>query len=151
MGPTWGQSGTDRTQVGPMLATWTLLSGNFWHNIKLHFQVQTDLNADTSPIQHVRSCLLDSYFNVRTTVSSTTGTTQRIACLDKCTLETTDRLRPLPARTWLIHWSRDKMAAVSQTIFSNALHWMKMFEFRLKFHWSLLLRIQITIFNHWFR
>ena len=27
MGPTWGPSGVDRTQVGPMLATWTLLSG----------------------------------------------------------------------------------------------------------------------------
>ena len=25
MGPTWGQSGADRTQVGPMLAPWTLL------------------------------------------------------------------------------------------------------------------------------
>ena len=28
MGPTWGPPGDDRTQVGPMLATWTLLSGN---------------------------------------------------------------------------------------------------------------------------
>ena len=27
MGPTWGASGPDRTQVGPMLAPWTLLSG----------------------------------------------------------------------------------------------------------------------------
>ena len=27
MGPTWGQSGADRTQVGPMLASWTLPSG----------------------------------------------------------------------------------------------------------------------------
>ena len=29
MGPTWGPSGADRTQVGPMLAPWTLLSGVF--------------------------------------------------------------------------------------------------------------------------
>ena len=31
MGPTWGPTGDDRTQVGPMLAPWTLLSryGNF--------------------------------------------------------------------------------------------------------------------------
>ena len=29
MGPTWGPSGAGRTQVGPMLATWTLLSGYF--------------------------------------------------------------------------------------------------------------------------
>ena len=27
MGPTWGPSGADRTQVGPMLGPWTLLSG----------------------------------------------------------------------------------------------------------------------------
>ena len=27
MGPTWGPSGTDRAQVGPMLAPWTLLNG----------------------------------------------------------------------------------------------------------------------------
>ena len=34
MGPTWGPSGTDRTQVGPMLAPWTLLSGLLW---RYHF------------------------------------------------------------------------------------------------------------------
>ena len=28
MGPTWGPSGADRSQMGPMLALWTLLSGN---------------------------------------------------------------------------------------------------------------------------
>ena len=31
MGPTWGPSGADRTQVGPMLAPWTLLSGLLIH------------------------------------------------------------------------------------------------------------------------
>ena len=36
MGPTWGPSGADRTQVGPMLALWTLLSG-ISHQ-KLHWQ-----------------------------------------------------------------------------------------------------------------
>ena len=30
MGPSWGPSGADRTQVGPMLAPWTLLSGLVW-------------------------------------------------------------------------------------------------------------------------
>ena len=29
MGPTWGPPGADRTQLGPMWATWTLLSG-YW-------------------------------------------------------------------------------------------------------------------------
>ena len=49
------------------------------------------------------------------------------------------------------HWSRDKMAATSQTIFWNAFTWMKMCESRLRFHWSLFLRAQLTIFQHWFR
>ena len=32
IGPTWGPSGADRTQVGPMLAPWTLLSGCIPHS-----------------------------------------------------------------------------------------------------------------------
>ena len=51
----------------------------------------------------------------------------------------------------LTHWGRDKMAAISQTTFSRAFSWMKMFEFRLKFHWSLFPNVQSTIFQHWFR
>ena len=45
----------------------------------------------------------------------------------------------------LTHWGWDKMAAIFQTTFSNVFSWMKMFEFRLKFHWSLFLRVQLTI------
>ena len=33
----------------------------------------------------------------------------------------------------------------------KCIFWMKMFEFRLKYHWSLFLRFQWTIFHHWFR
>ena len=51
----------------------------------------------------------------------------------------------------LTHWGRDKMAAISQTTLSNSFSWMKMLEFRLKFHWSLFPRVQLTIFQHWFR
>ena len=51
----------------------------------------------------------------------------------------------------LTHWGRDKMAAISQTMFSNAFSWMKMCECCLSFHWSLFLRVQLTIFHHWFR
>ena len=49
------------------------------------------------------------------------------------------------------HWDRNKIAAVSQTTLSNAFSWMKMLEFRLRFHWSLFLRVQLTIFQYWFR
>ena len=51
----------------------------------------------------------------------------------------------------LTHWGRDKMDAISQTTFSNALSSMKMFQFRLKLHWSLYPRVQFTIFHNWFR
>ena len=37
-----------------------------------------------------------------------------------------------------------------QMILSNAFSWMKILEFRLKFHWSLFLRVLLTIFQHWF-
>ena len=51
----------------------------------------------------------------------------------------------------LTHWGRDKMAAIFHKTFSNRISWMKMFEFRLTFHRSLFLGVQLTIFQHWFR
>ena len=57
----------------------------------------------------------------------------------------------LSRRRWVLtHWGRDKMVAFSQTTLSNAFYWMKILEFRLKFHWSLFLRVLLTIFRHWF-
>ena len=50
----------------------------------------------------------------------------------------------------LTHWCQNKMAAILQ-IFSNAFSWMKMYEFWLRFHWSFILRVQLTIFQCWFR
>ena len=44
-----------------------------------------------------------------------------------------------------------QMTAVSQTTLSNAFSWMKMVEFRLRFHCSLFLSVQLTIIQHWFR
>ena len=51
----------------------------------------------------------------------------------------------------LTHWGRGKMADIFQTTFSNEFSWMKMCKFRLRFHWSLFPRVQLTIFHHWFR
>ena len=51
----------------------------------------------------------------------------------------------------LTHWGQDKMAAIFQTMFSNAFSWMRILVFWLKFHWSLFPRVQLTIFQHWFR
>ena len=51
----------------------------------------------------------------------------------------------------LTHWGRDEMAAISQTTLSDAFSGMKMYEIRLRIHWSLFLRFESTIFKHWFR
>ena len=60
-------------------------------------------------------------------------------------------LQFVPCWQLLTHWGRDNMDAVSQTTLSNAFSWMKMLEFRLRFHWSLFLWVQLTKFQHWFR
>ena len=48
----------------------------------------------------------------------------------------------LVRRQPVTHWGRDKMAVISQTTFSNAFSWMKMYDFRLIFHWSLFPRVE---------
>ena len=45
----------------------------------------------------------------------------------------------------LTHWGRDQMAAIFQTTFSNAFSWIKLYEFGVKFRWSLFLKVQLTI------
>ena len=42
------------------------------------------------------------------------------------------------------------MNNISQTTFSNVFSSLKMFEFRLKFHWNLFPMVQLIIFQHWF-
>ena len=51
----------------------------------------------------------------------------------------------------LTHFPLDKIAAISHTTCLNVFSWMKMMEFRLKFHWSLFLWVLLTISEHWFR
>ena len=51
----------------------------------------------------------------------------------------------------LTHWSRDKIAAILHTTFSNAFSWVKMYEFSWSFNKILFLRFELTIFQHWFR
>ena len=46
---------------------------------------------------------------------------------------------------YLALWGRDKMAAIFQTTFSNGFFLMKIYEFRLKLHWRLLLGILLKI------
>ena len=56
---------------------------------------------------------------------------------------------PVPDR--VTHWDRGKIAAISQTTFSNVFSWMKMYEFRFRFLKNMFLRFELTTFPHWFR
>ena len=47
----------------------------------------------------------------------------------------------------LTDWGRDKMADIFQTTFSNAFSLLKMWQFRLRFHWSVFPRVKLTIFH----
>ena len=51
----------------------------------------------------------------------------------------------------LTHWGRDKTTVSFLTTLSNAFSWMKMYKFQLRFHWTLFLRFELTILQHWFR
>ena len=62
--------------------------------------------------------------------------------LDLCLISGSDHAQHNPRITWLTHWAPDKMDAISQTTFSSAFSWLKMFEFWFKFPWSLFLRVQ---------
>ena len=44
----------------------------------------------------------------------------------------------------------DKMTVISQKIFSDAFLWMQSFVFWLTFLWSLFLKVQLKITQHWF-
>ena len=58
--------------------------------------------------------------------------------------------------THLTHWGRDKMDAISQTTLWSAFSWMKNVWIPIEISYpnenkSLFLRVQLTIFQHWFR
>ena len=71
-------------------------------------------------------------------------------CVSRC-LRVNNYIPPKLWCKYLTHPPLDKMAAISQTIFSDAFSWIKSFVFWLKFHWSLFLRVQLKVTQHWFR
>ena len=61
-------------------------------------------------------------------------------------VQSSPQLWHIQSKISLTHLPVDKMAAISWTTFSNAFSWMKSFVFWIDFHWSLFLRVQLTIF-----
>ena len=52
--------------------------------------------------------------------------------------------------TGLMHLGQDKMAAILQTIVSDAFLWKEIFLFWFEFLWCLLLRMHLIKNQHWF-
>ena len=142
MGPTWGPSGADRTQVGPMLAPWTLLSGTLIRHTTVPRKFEEWSIFMAKKLVLTLCCVVVYGGSSYTATSLQLEESFSVAHSTVKTGITISRLT---------HWGRDKMAATFKTMFSNTFSWMKIYEFRLRFHWSFFLMVQLTIFQHWFR
>ena len=72
------------------------------------------------------------------------------SCIHKLLTKVLETIsHPIPFE--LTHWGRDDVDAISQPTFWNAFSWMKIYKFRLRYHCFFFLRVQLTIFQHWFR
>ena len=122
----------------------------------IHMLVRQHLYIETDPV-YVHTPQIDYYHKRQMTALTLTclpyhpshAALWNHSILPSCSL--TPTLSLVKSKRQLSHWGRDKMAAIFQKTFSNAFSWMKMFKFRLRFHWSLFPRVQLTIFQHWFR
>ena len=56
---------------------------------------------------------------------------------------------PVMREAVLRHWGWNIMATILQPTFSNAFYWVKMIQFRFKFHWNLFPWVQSIISQHW--
>ena len=148
MGPTWGPPGSCRPQMGPMLAPWILLSGIVPSNESSDVWANADLRRQDSGavilIVDLWTTHNDSYLTSQWIIHKLHVWTHRRVMIYFLFRNHHDSQQ-------LAHWGRNKMGAFFQTTFSNAFSSIKMFEFQLTFHWSLFLRVQWIIFQHWFR
>ena len=50
-----------------------------------------------------------------------------------------------------VRWGREKIPPFHRRFFQNAFTSGKSYELRSRFHWSLFLLLELTIFLHWFK
>ena len=72
-------------------------------------------------------------------------------CCSRPQLHRTSRLVKTSVWNEFAHIGQDEIVAILQTTVSNTFLWMKMYWLRLKFHWSLFIRVQLPMFQHWFK
>ena len=96
-------------------------------------------NIRVFKFKHIFHTEIESYFNSLTNKGGNYTLNMDIKFIHKCVKPVLNSLRP-----------RQNGRRFADDTF-KAFSWMKMLEFRLIFHWSLFLRVQLTIFHHWFR
>ena len=134
MGPTWGPSGAVRTQMGPMLAPWTLLSGYVSNAKSLVFHWRK-----YGWLTHWR---LGVNLGIIGSGYGLLPTRQDISGLVFIKL---DQLDPWIKWNLKRNWGRDKITAISQTKFSNAFPWIKNIPISLKISLKFVAKVPINI------
>ena len=152
--PQWvNRSPSDMIQI-ITVTKWTHLSrtvkqSNPWQNYsisqRIHLYIMIQSNMTWHYMKHDKNKCRNSIWISIHKISPGLNNILKIVIV----CQTTWKLYPCCPP--LTHKGQDKMAAGLQTTFSNAFFSMKMFEFRLKFHWSMFLRAQLTISEHRFR
>ena len=165
MGPTWGPYGADRTEMGPMLAPWTLLSGYFC-DTRTHRSTPSQWTPLKFPSVSATSHKWSGQTSQRPCFLLQQGCHTLLKHQHPCFLLFDWDIRILPMQPrWVIPQvtSSDISACVINTLrprqngrcftedVSDAFSWITVYKFWLRFHWSLFLRDQLTIFQHWFR
>ena len=112
MGPTWGPTGTDRTQVGPMLAPWILLSGlSFIANFKVNVSIY---------IVHIQS-------SIKTRSLSSSETNGAFHLSDSSLLQVDARLITCGARVISNHISVSKWPSYAN-IYRVPISWLRTYS-----------------------
>ena len=101
--------------------------------------------------------LLYIFLGINACLCHTFRTYDGMFCISNLQHKTTSLLpnNKLSCAAYITSWIRMKWfntlrpkqnSPISQTTFSSASPWMKMYEFHLRFHWNLFLRFELVIF-----
>ena len=133
MGPTWGPSGADRTQVGPMLAPWTLLSGQSCN------YVESDCRKCM-----LGCCLFQTSISWMLLISPSTSAVHKHELFAVTEWLAQSWFHLLPHHLSFITWGLNKMAAILQSFISN-IFFNEMFWILIQIPLIFFLKVQLPI------
>ena len=112
---------------------------NWW----LRYLLSNFLQMNVSDLSDDKSTLVQAMARCHHTASH-----YWIQCWPKFTCSVLPYVITRPQRVSTLRLRQDRCRFVDN-IFKQK--WMKKYEFRLKFHWNIFLRVQLTISKHWFK